>query len=77
MVQKFKVSGAFLFASVDFEKINDNEYLLYTAFVGRLTPSFPGGNFLPEQSKEFWSNHALVWGNQEVVLGSETTVCPW
>lgn len=52
-------------------------YDLYTSFVGRLTPSFPGGNYLPEQSKEFWSKHALVWGSQEVMPGTETTQCPW
>ena len=55
----------------------DDEYFLYTAFVGRLTPSFPGGDYLPEQSKEFWSKHALVWGSQEIVPGTETTICPW
>ena len=54
-----------------------NSYFLYTAFVGRLSPSFPGGEFLPEQSKDFWANHALVWGNQEVVPGTETKECPW
>jgi len=54
-----------------------NSYFLYTAFVGRLPPSFPGGEFLPEQSKDFWANHALVWGNQEVVPGTETKECPW
>lgn len=55
----------------------DDVYTLYTAFVGRLTPSFPGGDYLPEQSKEFWARHALVWGAQEIVLGSETSKCPW
>jgi hypothetical protein len=52
-------------------------YNLYTAFVGQLTPSFPGGDFLPEQSKEFWLKHALVWGSQEIVPGTETKECPW
>ena len=53
------------------------DYYLYTAYVGTLTPSFPGGKHLPEQSIEFWSTHALVWGTQEIIPGSETTVCPW
>ena len=56
---------------------NGGSYVLRTAFVGRMTPSFPGGDFLPEQSKEFWSRHALVWESQEIVPGSETTECPW
>lgn len=63
--------------TVDLRRLENGEYSLYTAFVGKLTPSFPGGDFLPGQSQEFWSHHALVWGNQEVVPGSETTECPW
>ena len=55
----------------------DSNYYLYTAFVGSLTPSFPGGDFMPERSKEFWSNHALVYGTQELIPGTETTTCPW
>ena len=55
----------------------DHTYSLYTAFVGRQAPSFPGGNFMPEQSREFWSHHALVWGNQDIIPGTETTECPW
>lgn len=62
--------------TIDVRKKGD-KYYLHTAFVGRLTPSFPGGDYLSEQSKAFWSNHALVWGNQEVVPGTETTECPW
>ena len=52
-------------------------YYLYTTFIGGVTPSFPGGEFLPQQSVEFWSTHALVWGTQEIIAGTETTVCPW
>lgn len=62
--------------TIDLRKEGDI-YNLYTAFVGQLTPSFPGGDFLPEQSREFWSNHALVWGFQEVLPETVTTKCPW
>jgi len=65
------------FVTVDLRKESDGTYNLYTAFVGELTPSFPGGNYLPERSKEFWSNHALVWGRQEIIPGTETKECPW
>ncbi|MFM2339651.1 MAG: hypothetical protein RLZZ360_287 [Candidatus Parcubacteria bacterium] len=62
---------------LDIRKQQSGNYFLYTAFIGRLTPSFPGGDFLPEQSRDFWSNHALVWGSQDVLPDSETTNCPW
>lgn len=64
---------------VDMRKSTPNsmDYYLYTAYVGILTPSFPGGDYLPEQSITFWSNHALVWGSQEIIPGTITTTCPW
>ncbi|KXJ98486.1 MAG: hypothetical protein UZ19_OD1000690 [Parcubacteria bacterium OLB19] len=52
-------------------------YVLHTAFVERLTPSFPGDDYLPDQSKEFWACHALVWGSQEIIPGSEINKCSW
>lgn len=63
--------------TIDLREEASGDYTLYTAFVGSLTPSFPGGNYLPEQSRDFWSCHALVWNSQEVVLGTETKECPW
>jgi hypothetical protein len=58
-------------------KAANDEYSLHTVFVGRNTPSFPGGDYLPEQSRKFWSTHALVWGSQDIVPDTETSVCPW
>ena len=56
---------------------NPDHYFLYTAYVGTLVPSFPGGDFLPEQSLKFWSNHALAWGTQEVLPETITPTFPW
>ncbi len=74
---KGKKSQPTSWITIDLRRAGDTEYNLYTAFIGQLTPSFPGGNFLPDQSMEFWSKHALVWGSQEVIPGSETAKCPW
>ncbi len=63
--------------TIDVREQANGDYFLYTAFIGRLVPSFPGGNFLPEQSRSFWSNPALVWGSQDIVPGTETANCPW
>lgn len=73
---KGKTSVPSTFVTVTLRK-KDHDYFLYTAFVGKNTPSFPGGDYLPEQSKEFWAHHALVWGSQDVISGSETTKCLW
>lgn len=74
---KNKQSQPTSWITLDLRKTGKAEYNLYTCFVGRLTPSFPGGNFLPDQSLDFWSKHALVWGGQEIVPNSERTDCPW
>jgi hypothetical protein len=74
---KNKTAQPTTWITIDLRRLGEKEYALYTTFIGRLTPSFPGGNFLPEQSREFWSKHALVWGAQEIVPGTETTECPW
>ena len=63
--------------TVVLQKASDTEYDLHTAFVGHNTPSFPGGDYLPEQAWDFWSKHALVWGPQEVIPGTEMSQCPW
>lgn len=59
------------------DRNNPTTYFLYTAYVGHLVPSFPGGEYQPEQSIKFWSNHALVWGTQEVLPETITTLYPW
>ncbi len=61
----------------DIRKSDEDNYYIYTVFVGKDTPSFPGGEHLPEQSRDFWSKHALVWGSQEVLEDTVTTDCPW
>lgn len=53
-------------------------YTLMTAFVGPGTPAEPWDqNYATPESRTFWSTHALVWGREEVLPGTETTVCPW
>ena len=44
---KNKQSQPTSWITIDLGKSDKNEYDLYTAFVGKLTPSFPGGNVLP------------------------------
>lgn len=65
------------YITLNLRKKGEKLYYLYTAFIGKLVPSFPGGDYLPEQSREFWSKHALIWGKQVVVPGTETKRCPW
>lgn len=54
-----------------------NDYTLYSAWVGPLAPPFPGSSHEAPDSREFWSTHALVWGKQQIVPGSERKGWPW
>jgi hypothetical protein len=63
--------------TISLTRIDDKTYDLYSAWLGPLTPSFPGSPHETADSKPFWNSHALVWGTQEVQPGTETKDCPW
>lgn len=60
-------------------KKDDNEdyYILITAFIGTPAPPEPWDRNATPQSVPFWSTHALVWGQEPIVPGTETSRCPW
>lgn len=65
------------FVSIVIKK-NDNETLeLWSAWIGRLVPPFPGDEHEQPESKSFWEKHALVWGTQAIEPGTETSEKPW
>ena len=65
----------------------NNEYVLITAFVGNRPEPEPWDerNFAqranPAEAREkaylFWGTHALVFGSEPIVFGTETKKCPW
>ena len=55
----------------------DDGYELWSAWVGRLVPSFPGDDNEKPESKAFWSSHALIWGNQAIQESTVTATQPW
>ncbi|MFO7807213.1 MAG: hypothetical protein R6V40_02195 [Candidatus Moraniibacteriota bacterium] len=69
-------------------KVGDfDQYVLITAFVGKRPQPEPwdARNFSqqpdPQEAerlaREFWSNHALIWGTEEIIQDTITTECPW
>jgi hypothetical protein len=55
----------------------DGSYELWSIWIGPKVPPFPGDDRETEDSLSFWKHHALVWGNQAIQKGSETTASPW
>ena len=63
--------------TIAIKPIDEETYELSSAWIGPVGYSFPDDpNAVPE-SREYWENHALVWGTQEVQPGTETKHCPW
>ena len=59
------------------ERRDEHSWTLYSAWIGRQTPSLPGDPGEDARSGEFWTRHALVFGRQEIVSGSRRETCPW
>jgi hypothetical protein len=74
---KNRISENTNIVTMDIRKGLDNRYFVYTIYIGKNTPKSPGGDREDPDSREFWNKHALVWGNQDTVSGTETTICPW
>lgn len=52
-------------------------YVLISAFIGGKPEPEPCDSNATERSVLFWSSHALIWGSEEILLGTETEICPW
>lgn len=66
------------FVSVVLKRQVERTFELLSTWVGKYdSPPFPGDKNATPESIPYWSTHALVWGNQEVQSGTETTICPW
>ena len=52
-------------------------YILITAFVGHPAPPEPWDRNATPQSVEFWSTHALIWGQEPTIPGTEQAECLW
>lgn len=58
----------------------NGSYQLSSAWIGKFDVDdepFPQSHNATKNSKSYWNNHAFVWGSQEIILGSYTTIKPW
>ena len=58
--------------TVVLKKIEDG-YILITAYVGPKGEPEPWDRNASGKSADFWKKHAIVWGKEEIVPGSEKT----
>lgn len=55
----------------------EDYYILMTAFIGKLSGPEPWDPRATDEDREFWSTHALIYGTEETIPGTETATCPW
>jgi hypothetical protein len=62
------------------KKIDDEDYdyVLITSFIGAIAEVEPWDSRATQKSFNFWAERALVMDNSnEIIPGTETTICPW
>jgi len=64
--------------AVILKKAEDGDFfIIITAFIGKIAEPEPWDRNATTISREFWNTHALVWGCEEIILGTEISHCPW
>lgn len=64
--------------AISLEKIDDKGYELVSVWIGTVNlPSFPGDLNETLESKQYWLEHSLAWGTQDIQSETLTTTCPW
>jgi hypothetical protein len=65
------------YLTVILRKDNENNYILWSTWIGRLVPMSPGNPDSTPESKLFWDKHALVFGRQPIIENTLTDKYPW
>lgn len=65
------------YLTVTLSKESDNTYELSDIWIGRLKPPRPGSANETAESKQYWSNHALIMNGQPLQLHTVTKICPY
>lgn len=64
--------------SIHLIKMSEDTYELSSIWIGEYkSPTFPQMDNSTKESIPYWSNHAFVWGSQEIIAGTERKDCPW
>lgn len=58
-------------------KKTETHFVIISIFIGQAAPYEPYDLRSTPNDLEFWNNHALIYGTEDILAGSETTNCPW
>jgi len=65
------------FLTLKLQVDDDGSYELRDAWIGRLYPPMPNTELSTEQSKSYWSNHAVAYNGQPLLASTVTKDCPY
>lgn len=68
------------YVTIQLSPKNDGTYELLSAWIGTFDDGdqpFPQSPSATDKSIEFWSRLAFVYGSQEIIPGTETSIRPW
>lgn len=51
-------------------------YILITAFIGGKAGCEPWDPRATDEDRRFWEGHALIYGSEPIIPGTETALCP-
>jgi hypothetical protein len=52
-------------------------YLIITSYLGTLSKPEPWDVIASQDAFDFWNNHAIVFGEEDIIIESKTYTCPW
>jgi cold shock CspA family protein len=52
-------------------------YLIITTYIGRIAGKEPWDEHATLSDMEFWNKHALIFGEENIIVESRTDICPW
>lgn len=74
---KSKKAKSTSFLSVSLLKDRAGNYELKNVWIGKTFPPFPGAEDETEQSKTYWSDHAVIYNGQSIITSTQTKDCPY
>jgi hypothetical protein len=54
-----------------------SHYLIISTYIGRIAGKEPWDEQATISDMEFWNKHALIFGEENIIVESKTDVCPW
>ena len=64
------------FLTIILRRLSDY-YHIITCYLGKLAKPEPWDKYALPDALEFWENHALIFGEEEIIMESKTDTCPW